>query len=107
MRLGFGFNANEKLRFGIDIVSPLTDGVAAYEKTVTALGGDMLALPWLRVSAGFIQGGNYDFKIPIGVTFLTGDGAWEAGLASRDVITFFSEDQPTISLCSGFMRFRF
>lgn len=106
-RFGLGYNANNKLRVGIDVIAPLNDGIAAYEKVVTAIGADLLVIPLIRVSAGFIQGGNYDFKIPLGITFNVGNGSWEAGIASRDIITFFSRNQPTISASLGVMRFRF
>jgi hypothetical protein len=73
---------------------------------VIAVGGDIRPVPWVTLSAGFISGGNYEFKIPAGVTFMVANGTWEAGIASRDLITFFTENQPTLSLSFGFLRFR-
>lgn len=106
-RLGASFKIKEIAEVGMDIIVPTNDGVGNYEKAVIGLGGDLYPLPWLRLSAGFLTGGNYDFQIPVGITFVSGDGSWEGGFASRDAITFFSQNGPTLSLSLGFMRFRF
>jgi hypothetical protein len=63
-------------------------------------------MPWLQLSAGLMTGGNADTKLPVGVTFIAGAGTWEAGIASRDMITYFSQRNPTLSLSLGFLRFR-
>jgi len=54
-----------------------------------------------------LTGGVYDFSIPVGVTIITKNGGFEAGIASRDAVTFFTQNGPTLSLSTGFMRFRF
>jgi hypothetical protein len=59
------------------------------------------------LSAGLVTGGDYDTKIPVGVTFIAGNGTYEAGIASRDAVTFFADRKPTVSLSMGFLRFRF
>ena len=76
-------------------------------KAIIGVGGDVYPFDWLRISAGFITGGNYDVQIPLGLTFIAGGGSWEGGIASRDAITFFVQNGPTLSLSTGFMRFRF
>jgi hypothetical protein len=106
IRLGAGWHIEDKLRVGVDMVLPANDELSNLDKAVVAVGGDFIPMPWLVLSAGFINGGNYDFKIPAGVTFVIGGGTWEAGIASRDIITFFSETQPTVSFSTGFLRFR-
>ena len=106
-RLGASFKVKEKAELGVDVIVPTNEGVGNIQKAVIGLGGDLYPLPWLRLSAGFLTGGNYDSQIPVGITFVSGDGSWEAGFASRDAITFFSQNGPTLSLSMGFMRFRF
>ena len=106
-RLGASFKVKEKAELGVDVIVPTNEGVGNIQKAVIGLGGDLYPLPWLRLSAGFLTGGNYDSQIPVGITFVAGDGSWEAGFASRDAITFFSQNGPTLSLSLGFMRFRF
>lgn len=106
IRVGVGWMINEKIRVGGEWVAPANDELSSLDQGVLAVGGDLTPTKWLQLSAGFIDGGNYDFKIPAGVTFRVGGGAWEFGAASRDIITFFSEEQPTISGAFGFLRFR-
>jgi len=106
-RLGLGRTFGQMVEVGIDAVLPLNDEPGNYEKAVIGLGGDVRPLPWLQLSAGMVFGGNYDTKIPVGITFSTPSGTWEAGIASRDIVTFFTEKNPTVSLSMGFLRFRF
>lgn len=106
LRIGAGILLNDKLRVGGEAVIPVNNELANYDKAVLGVGGDFSPIPWIQLSAGFLTGGNYDFKIPAGITFQVANGAWEAGFASRDIITFFSESQPTVSASFGFLRFR-
>jgi hypothetical protein len=107
-RVGASLVIGEKLEVGMDVILPIGDEVpGSYEKAVIGFGGDFSPIPQIQLSGGFLTGGNYDFQIPVGVTFILGDGTWEAGIASRDMITFFAKNGPTISLSTGFMRFRF
>lgn len=106
LRLGANWTINEVFDVGVDFVTRANDDVSNLNQAVIAVGGDITPVPWVTLSAGFINGGNYEFKIPAGVTFHVFNGTWEAGVASRDVITFFTEKQPTISASFGFLRFR-
>ena len=76
------------------------------DRAVLAVGEDVRPVRWMSLNMGFISGGNYNTKIPAGVTFHFGDGSYELGVASRDMITFFTDNQPTASLSAGFLRFR-
>lgn len=107
IRAGAGLQLGEKISVGVDAVLPANEAPGNIRKPLVSLGGRVSPIPWLQLSAGFITGGNYDFKIPAGVVFRPKGGMYEAGVASRDLITFFSENQPTLSLAMGFMRFRF
>ncbi|MDZ4824335.1 MAG: DUF5723 family protein [Flavobacteriales bacterium] len=106
-RIGFGYQHGELISVGVDLVVPLNDDVGSLKRMSLAIGGDIAPVKWLRLSLGVLQGGNYDFKIPAGVTLVVGNGTWEGGVASRDMVTFFTENQPTLSLSTGFLRFRF
>lgn len=107
LRIGASYDFGEKVRAGLDVVMPMDEEVGGLDKTLLGLGGDFMPVKWFRFSMGFLTGGNYDFKIPAGIVFVAGNGTYEAGFASRDIITFFSESDPTISLSTGFLRFRF
>ncbi|MCB9187704.1 MAG: hypothetical protein H6599_00340 [Flavobacteriales bacterium] len=107
-RFGASILLGEIAQLGVDIIAPMNDeSPASLERAIIGFGGDIKPIPWLRISAGFLTGGNYDFSIPLGLTVITNSGTWEAGIASRDAITFFTQNGPTLSLSTGFMRFRF
>lgn len=106
MRFGAGLRWNEKIKGGIDVVQSLNDEVGALEKANIAVGAEFTPVRWLHLSAGYMTGGNYDMKIPAGITFSFRDGGYEFGFASRDLITFFTNNQPTVSMAAGFFRFR-
>lgn len=106
MRFGAGVRWNEKFMGGIDVVQSLNDEVGALERANIAVGAEFSPVKWLHLSAGYMTGGNYDVKIPAGIRFTFKDGGYEFGFASRDMITFFTEKQPTASIALGFFRFR-
>jgi hypothetical protein len=107
-RVGASMVLGEKAHIGLDILMPFTDdSPASLEKALIGFGGDFSPIPWLRLSGGFLTGGNYDFSIPLGITVITKGGSWEAGVASRDAVTFFTQNGPTLSFSTGFARFRF
>lgn len=107
IRLGGGFKLSEKFKAGVDIVNSFNESPGSFEKASIALGAQFSPVRWVHLSMGYLTGGNYDTKIPAGVTFTIGKGAYECGIASRDIITFFTEKQPTVSAAGGFLRFRF
>lgn len=97
----------DKFEVGVDAVIPGNDVAGGRDKGLFALGGEFSPIKSIRLSAGVSTGGNYGTQFPVGITFRSGTGTWEGGLASRDAVTFFTEDNPTISLAFGFARFRF
>jgi hypothetical protein len=107
LRLGAGLNLNERFKVGLDFIAPVSEGLGQYDKAVIAAGGQVSPVKWLQLQLGFMTGGNYDFKIPAGIVFSIANGTYEFGMASRDMITFFSDKQPTVSASMGFLRFRF
>lgn len=106
LRLGASWQPGEMVNVGAEIILPLNDEPGNLDQEIIAVGGELRPLRWLGLNLGFITGGNYDAKIPAGVTFTVADGGYELGFASRDLITFFTDKQPTASLSFGFMRFR-
>ncbi len=101
---------NGKIEPGVDIVIPLNAVPGALVNPQFAIGGDFRPIPWLKLSTGTTYGGTLgNFPVvPVGITFIVGAlGTVETGIASRDVITYFTKDNPVISLSTGFFRFRF
>jgi len=107
VRAGASLRIGEKVELGVDAILPTNEVPGSYENAIIGFGGDVSPAKWVKFSAGFLTGGNYGFQIPIGVTLIGGNGKWEGGVASRDAITFFTQNGPTLSLSIGFLRFRF
>lgn len=106
-RIGAGKLLGEWAEVGVDMVLPLNDEAGNLESPVVGAGGDVRPVRWFQLSAGLLAGGGMSLKFPVGITFIAGNGTWEAGFASRDLITFFTQTNPTLSLSMGFLRFRF
>jgi len=106
-RAGFGKVFGDRGEIGADVILPLNDEAGSLESPVMGVGGDVRPFRWIQFSAGLMTGGGQPMKLPAGITFIAGNGTYEAGFASRDVITFFTQRNPTVSLSMGFLRFRF
>jgi hypothetical protein len=104
-RIGMNYQFGDLTNFGFDCYVPLNHKTGNFEKAILSVGGNFGLGDFLVISLGFGTGGNYDFVIPAGVTFEMNDRIWEIGIASRDAITFFKKDNPTISAACGFLRF--
>lgn len=104
LRLGAGYKASESLNLGADIIMPLNDVGGSYEKALMGLGAELKVAKVLKLSSGVNFGGGYDFNISggIGLDFKI----WEIGVATRDLLTVFGQDRPTISMAAGFLRFK-
>jgi hypothetical protein len=107
MRFGASYRFSDKLEVGADIIIPGNEVPGNLDRAIIGIGGDVSPVKWLRLSAGMVTGGNYDFQLPLGVMFRSPSGSWEGGIASRDAITFFTQNGPTLSTAFGFSRFRF
>ena len=107
VRAGASLKIGEKIDVGVDALLPANKAPGSYREALVSVGGRIRPIKWLELSTGFMTGGGYDFKIPAGIVFRAPGGVYEAGVASRDLITFFSDNQPTLSLAMGFARFRF
>lgn len=105
-RFGIGYTFNKMLRIAADAVLPVTDNVVNLDQPVWAVGADLRVLPFMRLSAGVVSNEVGDYKLPTGITFIANEGRWEGGVASRDFVTWFTEEDPTVSLAFGFLRFR-
>lgn len=107
LRFGLGYFASEKFRLGLDVALPLNEEPGNMEKLAFALGADFIPTRAVRISGGLAAGESAEFRIPLGLTFVAGDGAWEAGFATRDALYFIRSERPNLSIAMGFLRFRF
>jgi hypothetical protein len=104
MRIGINYNISERSSIGADCYIPVNDNAGSFDKAILGVGANIGLWKFLTASVGFGVGGNYGFVIPLGFVINIGD-KWEIGIASRDAITFFKKDNPTISAALGFLRF--
>lgn len=107
LRLGSSIVIGKVAELGVDVILPMNDEPGSFQKPIIGFGGDIKPVKWLKLQAGFVTGGNYDFQIPVGLVITTKGGSWESGIASRDAITFFAKNGPVLSFAMGFTRFRF
>lgn len=109
VRAGASIQLGKYADLGCDFVIPITSNnvPGTLNNPLIGIGGDLYPVQWLRIQAGFITGGNYSNQVPVGISFVAPGGVYEAGIASRDAITFFTQHGPTLSLSTGFIRMRF
>jgi hypothetical protein len=105
--LGLGFEELQKFRIGFDVIAPMNDNKANIQQAAINVGVEVSPWPWLHLQTGFSDGGNYGRRMPAGIYFTVGEGAYEMGVATRDLLTYFNDDNPTLSMALGFLRFRF
>jgi hypothetical protein len=107
-RFGGSMDFSKKLSAGIDIVAPFNRDIpGSIANPVLAIGGDFRPFDWLQLSTGYFGGGIYKNNIPVGINFILKEGAYEFGVASRDAISFFTDNANSLSFAMGFARFRF
>ena len=106
-RFGIGYEKIQKLRIGFDMVTPMNDNKANLQQAVYNAGIEFTPWPWLHLQTGFSTGGNYASKMSAGIYFTSMGGGYEFGVATRDILTLFNDDNPTLSFALGFLRFRY
>ena len=68
-------------------------------------GIDYRVLPVLKLSSGITRGAGYGTSVPLGFTFST--SVYEFGIATRDILSLFSNNNPYLSVAFGVLRFKF
>jgi hypothetical protein len=112
MRFGASLELGKFAHVGVDLVAPFDKTLpGSVNGFAWGLGGDII-LPAgtsskIYLMLGVTGGGGYDIQMPLGINFVLKDGAYEIGIASRDAVTFFVNNKPTISMAFGFARMRF
>jgi hypothetical protein len=107
LRIGTSYQHGKLLEVGMDVTLPMNKEVpGSMAGGIFGLGATFKPLPWLRFSTGYVTGADYKNKIPVGLVFIKGLGIWESGIASRDIVSLFKENGTTISVVTGFLRFR-
>lgn len=109
MRLGAKIELGKIGRVGLDLVAPFDRTIpGSVNGFAWGLGGEVaIGGGQVYLMGGLTGGGGYDIQVPLGVNFVLGGGAYEVGIASRDAVTFFAKNTPTVSAAFGFARVRF
>jgi len=104
LRLGGGVRISELFEAGLDVTVPLNEVAGNLPKTFLGAGLDYKPVRWVRLSTGVSGGAGYNLNVPLGITFVT--PVWEAGISTRSVVGYFSENNPYASLALGVLRFK-
>ncbi|MCF8331759.1 MAG: DUF5723 family protein [Bacteroidales bacterium] len=105
LKLGASFNPAKWFEVGVDMYAPLNDHAANLDKAIYSAGGFFRLGSLAKISVGYVDGDIYENNVPVGLAF--GIRNWEMGMATGDVLTFFRHKQPTLSIGTGFLRFKF
>ncbi len=110
-RGGANYKINENFEAGFDVLIPFkTKMPGSYLAPVFGFGGKYMPVNWIDISLGLVTGGKFGTNIPLGVTFYPVNketNTWAVGFATRDIKTLFSNNNPTVSVAFGFLRFSF
>lgn len=111
MRGGANFKINEEFEAGFDVIIPFRPEMpGSFLAPVYGIGGKYNPAGWVDISLGVVTGGKFGTNIPLGFTFYPvkkENNTWAVGIATRDVKTLFSNNNPTVSAAFGFLRFSF
>ncbi|MCH2235136.1 MAG: DUF5723 family protein [Crocinitomicaceae bacterium] len=107
-RMGASLELGKYAHIGGEIVAPFNNVPGSINEFAWGLGGNFRLFGGkVHLMSGLTGGGGYDFQLPLGVNFVFGGGSYECGIASRDAVTFFTQNKPTLSTAFGFARVRF
>lgn len=106
-RVGIAWQHNKHWRIGLDAVVPGNAVAGALGQPIVSAGVDYRPRVWLRLGTGIGNGGNMGTFIPVSVSFSLFGGLLETGIASRDIVTFFTTQRPVVSAVIGVVRARF
>ncbi len=110
-RGGLSYTFNEYVEAGLDTYIPLGEKVpGSFEAPIFSIGTRANPANWVQLSMGIVSGGKFGTNVPFGATFypLRNDkNTWEIGIATRDILTLFKQENPTVSYAFGFLRFSF
>ena len=110
IRAGAAYMLNDKFEFGTEFYIPTNEVPGAVDKLIFGLGTRIMPVRWFRLSAGLVTGGNTGTDIPMGISFFPFNNdsfSWEIGFAVNDIASYFKQDDPTVSLAFGLLRFSF
>ena len=106
-RLGASYEVLKSLTLGFDFMAPLADVPGSLIAPQFGVGAQLKLANFIKLSAGINVGGNSGFNIPMGICLAPGNGFYEIGVATRDILFLASSTNPNASILLGFLRFGF
>ncbi len=108
LRFGGSIELGKIAHIGIDLVAPFNSVPGSFNGFSWGVGGDLKLWKGLVVlMTGVTGGAGRAAQIPLGINFVLKEGSYEFGIASRDAVTFFKNNAPSLSAAMGFARIRF
>lgn len=106
LRIGGAIRPMAQLEIGLDIIQPMNKNPGSIQNTQIATLVSFNPVSAVKLTTGFMGGGIADFDIPLGISFsFTPEQAWQISLGTRDIISIFKQNTPTLSLSVSFLRF--
>lgn len=111
LRIGGSYEYFRTFHIGFDVIIPTNSVSGNLNEAWYGVGGDWRINRFFKFSMGFNTGGNQGGKVnvPMGITYNAGRRFYEAGIATRDISSYFASNfagGTTISLAFGFLRFK-
>lgn len=111
LRIGGSYEYFRTYHIGFDVIIPTNSVSGNLNEVWYGIGGDWRINRFFKLSMGFNTGGNQGGKInvPMGITYNAGRRFYEAGIATRDISSYFASNfagGTTISVAFGFLRFK-
>ncbi|TXK51573.1 hypothetical protein FVR03_03325 [Pontibacter qinzhouensis] len=104
LRAGVGMQLGKRVEVGLDFVAPLNKAPGNLASSFVGLGVDFMPVRFIRLSSGLSTGAGEKFNLPLGFSVVT--PVYEFGIATRDIVAPFSENNPGASFAMGFLRFK-
>ncbi|MGB3075081.1 MAG: DUF5723 family protein [Chitinophagales bacterium] len=106
LRIGGAIRPLDKLEIGVDVIQPLNKHPGSIQQTMLSALVSFVPVKALKITTGMMGGGVADFDIPLGVAFsFTPEQAWQISIGTRDIISLFKQNTPTLSLSVSMLRF--
>ncbi len=110
IRVGASYEYFRTFHVGLDVIIPRNRASGNLENPLVTLGGEYRLTRYIRISSGISVGGNQARpNVPGGVVFSLRKRWLEAGVATRDIISYFpfvNAENSTLSFSAGFVRFK-
>jgi hypothetical protein len=108
LHAGVGIHLTSQFDLALDWIQPLNKVPGNLEQTILAALFGFSPSKNVKVSAGLRGGGLADFDVPAGISFsLVPYQVWQFSIGTGDLISWITQDRPTVSLTLSVLRFHF